>query len=125
MSSCGKGSWNSALNFATIFCGGGFFFLIAHFRVGVCGLPECHESHELAYKLGSPSKAVRYICCLTGHCALYPDLRAASAIYCLMLPMTAKRSSSQIPIKASKPVPLSDKFERQLCMRFSETCKIM
>lgn len=101
------------------------FFLTAHFRVGVFGLPACLASHELAYKLGSPSKAVRCICCLTGHCALYPDLRAASAIYCVMLPMTAKRSSSQMPVKASKPVPLSNKFEQQLCMRFSDTCKIM
>lgn len=77
MRSCGKGSWNSALNFATIFCDGVFlvylfiylFIFIAHFRVGVCCLPECQESHEPAYKLGSPSKAVRYICSRTGHCA--------------------------------------------------------
>lgn len=59
MSSWGKGGWNSALNFATIFCVVSFCcVLIAHFRVGVCGLSECYESHDLAYKLGSPSEAV-------------------------------------------------------------------
>lgn len=95
MSSCGNGSWNSVLNFATVCCGWVFGFLIAHFRVGACGSPQCHESLQLAYKLGSPSKAVRYSCRLAGHCALYPDLRAISAVRCLMVPVTAKRSSSQ------------------------------
>lgn len=85
MSCCGERSWNSALNFATIFYVVCFFFLIAHFRAVVCGIPERHESHELAYKLGFPNKAVRFrcICGLTRHCALYPSVFFPT-IFCLM-----------------------------------------